>query len=125
MKEFEPRPFQKEVFERLKEVDVPPIIFPPRRYRHPFIGVDIGTEEGDKSVVVHGIPDKKGGFTVIAIDEFATFPTYKWWRNPIKWWNWRKLTRKWKKDSKFFEFRSTPPSKNKFKDMVEGRGKYE
>lgn len=27
----------------------------------------------------------------IYYDETATLPDYKWYRNPIKWWQWRRL----------------------------------
>ena len=98
MKEFEPRPFQKEVFDHivgqpgrtLKELPY----FPRRmgsRSGYPFIGIDIGQKDGDKSVMVRGVPDGKGGFSIIAIDEFADFPDYKWYRNPIKWFKFRKV----------------------------------
>ncbi len=98
MKEFEPRPFQKEVFEKLKNMNPQPSLHWGGRR---FVGVDIGAKEGDNSVIVHGIPDKNGGFKVIAIDEFSTFPSYKWYRNPIKWWNLRRLWRRIGRNSNY------------------------
>lgn len=56
-------------------------------------GVDLAKKQGDRSVVVHGKPDGKGDFKIVAIDEFSNLPDYKWYRNPIKWWQWRRLMR--------------------------------
>lgn len=87
-KKFEPHPFQKEVLEHIeKKGTIPPLVW--RRPR--FVGVDVGQKDGDKSVIVQGVPDGKGGFSVISIDEYGTFPDYKWYRNPIKWFKFRKL----------------------------------
>lgn len=86
---FEPRPFQKEVLDKITKSGAP---LPSLHWgRQRFVGVDLGQKDGDKSVMVHGVPDGKGGFSIIAIDEFADFPSYKWWRNPIKWWELRKI----------------------------------
>ncbi len=101
MKKFEPSPFQKEVFDKivgqpgrtLKELPY----FPRRmgsRSGYPFIGIDVGQKGGDMTTVVQGVLDDKGGFSIISIDEWGTMPEYKWYRNPIKWWKFRKL---WKK----------------------------
>lgn len=114
MKDFEPRLFQKEMFEKVKDAKFPLALLRPRGRM--YYGIDVGQKNDDKTVIVRGIPNKEGGFSVISIDEFATYPNYKWWRNPIKWWNWRQLTRKWLKDSKFFEIRSTPKGKNLWKN---------
>ena len=78
-------------------------------------GIDFGEEGGDKTVVICGAPTEKGGFKIIAIDEYATMPDWKWYRNPIRWWRWRQLTRKWKKNSKCFQFDSTPKGKSLWK----------
>lgn len=75
-----------------------------------FVGIDMGEPGGDHGTMVRGIPDGKGGFTVIAIDEWSTMPDYKWWRNPIQWYKWRRLWKIVEKNSnaKFF---STPKGK--------------
>lgn len=85
---FEPRPFQKEIFDRIKsETKIPPLMWGRSRV----FGVDIGEKDGDKSVVVHSVKDKNGGVKIIYVDEYANFPDYKWYRNPIAWWKFRKL----------------------------------
>lgn len=77
------------------------------------IGIDVALEHGDKSVIVHGIPDDKGGFKVITIDEWATWPEYKWWLQPIKWWKLRHIMKTIGKNSKGV-WLSTPPQPNPF-----------
>lgn len=81
-----------------------------------FVGVDPASPDGDKSVTIGMKADKKGRLHPIYYDEFGTFPIYKWYKNPIKWWKWRQLTKQWKKSSKFFELRSTPRHKNPWKN---------
>lgn len=102
-----------------REVRIPPIVWPRGR----LVAVDLATAHGDKSVIMDVRKSKNNQISVVYMDEWANFPEYKWYRNPIKLWKWHRLTSKWKKDSKYFEFRRTPPSKNRFKDMVEGRWK--
>jgi len=88
------RPYQHEVFKHIQESDKPfPQYFFPRARQMGtrFVGIDVGQKDGDKSVIVQGVPDGKGGFSIIAIDEYADFPDYKWYRNPIKWFKFRKV----------------------------------
>lgn len=48
----------------------------------------------------------------IYFDETAYWPSYKWWRNPIKWYKWRKMMKKLTR--KTFDAQWTPPSPNPF-----------
>lgn len=84
---FEPNVFQKEWLEKASEANFPYLLRPRGR----FVSIDMGTKEGDKGVAVRGIRGKNGGFTIVSIDEWGTFPEYKWWKNPIKWWQWRRI----------------------------------
>lgn len=117
------RPYQERVFNDIHASTG--LVFDTHRLRQltgkRVIGVDLAQKGGDKTSVIQAIQGRKG--EIFIIDEYSTFPNWKWYRNPIKWWNWRQLTKKWKKNSRYFEFRSSPPSRNKFKDMVEGRWK--
>lgn len=56
------------------------------------IGIDLGEEGGDKTVIVHAKMNGHG-ITKVWFDESANLPDYKWYRNPIKWWQWRKLNK--------------------------------
>lgn len=97
------RPYQHEVFKQIKKSGAPlPRYFFPRARQMGtrFVGIDVGQKDGDKSVVVQGVPNKKGGFDIIMIDEYQTMPDYKWYRNPIKWWKWRTLWKRIEKQSK-------------------------
>lgn len=86
------RPYQKAVFDEIQKKGLP---LPSMRFgRHPYaIGIDMGQKGGDKTVIAHAIRGRKG-ITKIWFDEYADMPNYKWYRNPIKWWKWRRL---WKK----------------------------
>jgi hypothetical protein len=65
---------------------------PPLPRPNYFYGIDLGIKEGDKTVIATA-KTNGAGITHIVFDEYANFPDYKWYRNPIKWWNWR---RSWK-----------------------------
>lgn len=88
MKDFEPRPYQKNVFYELAKDPSKTNILRPRRFHY---GIDVGRADGDKSVITRATINGKGQITQIVFDEFSTMPDYKWYRNPIKWWKWRKL----------------------------------
>lgn len=89
MKQFEPKPYQKNVFAELaKNPDAVNELTRPRRYHY---GVDIGKPGGDRSVITRAKLNGKGEITQIVFDEFADLPDWKWWRNPIKWYKWRNL----------------------------------
>lgn len=105
MKEFEPRPFHKEVLDRLKETKVPPILFPPRR-RPTYIGVDMAQAGGDKTVIAQATVDKKGKMYIF-YDEYSEMPKYKWYRNPIKWWKWRTLMKRLEKQMEKYTWKSS------------------
>jgi len=91
MKDFEPRPFQKEVLDRIKsEVKVPPMLWPPRANRT-YYGVDIGEKDGDHTVISRVETNGRGGILSVVFDEYNSLPDYKWYRNPIKWWEWRRF----------------------------------
>lgn len=46
-------------------------------------------------------------------DEASEWPIYKWWRNPVKWYQWRKLLKISSKNSKII-LQSTPAQPNEF-----------
>lgn len=35
-------------------------------------------------------------------DEHTEYIVWKWYRNPIKWWRWRQVVKKWRELSKFY-----------------------
>ncbi len=55
------------------------------------IGADFGQKDGDHSVISRAKLNGKGEIVKIIFDEFAEMPDWKWYRNPIKWYKWRKL----------------------------------
>lgn len=93
---FEPRPFQKNVFYELAKDPKKVNMLRPRRFHY---GIDIA-EGKDKSVITRAKINSKGQVTRIYFDEFAEMPNWKWYRNPIKWWKWRKL---WKTIERDYE----------------------
>lgn len=50
---------------------------------------------------------------MIYFDEAADMPMYKWYRNPIEWWRWRRLFRTIRKSNKHVIFLSTPKGKRR------------
>ena len=103
MKEFEPRPFQKEVMDKIAKSGAPlPRYFFPRRT---YYGVDMAEVGGDRTVITQATMNGKGQITRIIFDEFSTMPDYKWYRNPIKWWKWRALWKRIEKQNKKFSRR--------------------
>ena len=94
MNGFEPKPFQKELIDHLAKKEI-------TKRRNRFIyGVDMAEKGGDRSVITRAKINGKGEITQIVFDEYADMPIHKWWRNPIKWWKWRKL---WKQIDKSYE----------------------
>jgi len=95
---FSPRPFQKEVIDRITKSGkpLPSMNWGPMRYH---IGIDPASPGGDKTVV--SVMARRSGktktSTLIWVDEMSNFPVYKWYRNPIKWYKWKRI---WKKISK-------------------------
>jgi hypothetical protein len=63
------------------------------------VGVDFGEPGGDKTVITQAKVNSRGKITKIIFDEYETWPEWKWYKNPIKWYKWRKLMqtirRKW------------------------------
>lgn len=53
------------------------------------IGIDLAEKGGDHTSIVEAIQGKNGD--IFIIDEYSNFPNWKWYRNPIKWWKWRKM----------------------------------
>lgn len=93
MQDFEPRPFQREIFEKISSDEkIKPLQWGRRRN---YIGVDLGQPGGDKTVITHATVHK--GRVFMYFDEYSEFPTYKWYRNPIKWYKWHQLWRKIRK----------------------------
>jgi hypothetical protein len=85
---FKPRPYQQEALEGLQTRE---LLYWPRR---------MGKRSG--VMLVNGQPQfvNPEGFKAtgtkpqvqnILVDEIGYWPDYKWWRNPIKWYNWRKM----------------------------------
>ena len=95
MKDFEPRPFQKEMFEKVKDAKFP-LALSRRRGRATYIGVDMAQAGGDKTVIAQAMRGKNG-ITHIYFDEYADLPNYKWYRNPIQWLKWRRLMKRLEK----------------------------
>lgn len=88
---FKPHLFQEEVFKHLAKGDVAMPLIRPRGKYH--IGIDPAAPGGDKQVV--SVMARRTGktktATLIWVDEMQNFPVYKWWRNPIKWYKWKRL----------------------------------
>ena len=85
---FEPREFQKNVFYEMAKDPNRVNMLRPRRFQY---GIDVGSQGGDKTVITRAKINGKGQITQIVFDEFADYPDYKWYRNPIKWYKWRRL----------------------------------
>lgn len=71
------------------------------------VGIDLAEKGGDHTSIA--VARKIQGYKaeVFIIDEAGTFPDFKWYRNPIKWWKWERMSRslkkqlkKWKKEGK-------------------------
>lgn len=90
---FKPRPYQQAVIDQLDNYqhDQPVQLIRPHGGRIQFIGVDMGEPGGDHSVITRAKVNGKGQITKIIFDEYADWPDYKWWRNPVKWLRFRKL----------------------------------
>lgn len=87
---FEPRSYQKEVYDAIKNRKSLPLL--PHRGRSTFIGYDMARlGSKDRSVITRWKLNGRGEIVIISFDEFDQWPTYKWYRNPIKWWKWRQL----------------------------------
>lgn len=93
---FEPRPFQESVFHELAKDPGKVNTLYPRR----FYGVDMGVKNGDRTSIVEALRGKNG--EIYIIDEYSSMPDWKWYRNPIKWWQWRKFWTSVLKSSKNF-----------------------
>lgn len=97
MSDFKLKPYQKEVFDHIVRKNVVPKML--MRGKPTFVGVDMAEKGGDKTSIVTGIQGRKG--EIFIIDEYSTMPDYKWYRNPIKWWKWRRLMKSiWKQMKK-------------------------
>jgi hypothetical protein len=49
----------------------------------------------------------------IYLDETSDWPLFKWWRNPVLWWQWRKLLKMSKRNTKVI-LQTTPLGHNHF-----------
>lgn len=98
--EFEPRLFQKEVIEKAYAARNKNPFYELARPRRFHYGIDMGRPGDDKTVITRAQINGKGQITGLIFDEFDTFPKWKWYRNPIKWWKWRKLWQKIEKSYK-------------------------
>lgn len=91
MNTFEPRPFQKEVFEKIASGKFQSPLYWGRP-RHTVVGVDMANPPStDKSVVTLAKRSRSGRTTIIAFDEYSNWLSYRWYRNPIKWWQWKRI----------------------------------
>ena len=108
MKEFEPRPYQEAVFKNIK-VDKNGILRPRHIGRPSYIGVDFAKAGGDKTVIDQATVDKKGKMHIY-YDEYSEMPNYKWYRNPIKWWQWRRLMKRLEKQMRQYTWTSSKNS---------------
>lgn len=86
--DLEPRPFQKEMFEKMVKVPKDTLLQLPPRPNY-FYGIDYS--KGTDTTVVARAKMNGAGITSIVFDECAGWPDYKWYRNPIKWWQWRRI----------------------------------
>ena len=103
---FQPRPFQKEVFDKIVSTPRNTLLQLPSRSRGRYsVGVDMGQPGGDHTVISHVKMNGKGQIVKVWFDEYGTLPDYKWYRNPIKWWKWRKLMKKLTRQSFDCEWR--------------------
>lgn len=94
---FKPRPYQKKVIDKMLDnyrADQTVQLITGRNGRTRYIGVDMAEKGGDHSVITHAKINGSGKITKIWFDEYADWPTYKWWRNPIKKWKLNRLMRK-------------------------------
>ena len=104
MKDFEPSVFQKETFDRIKaEQKVPPLIWPRRGTT--YVGVDMAEAGVDKTVIAQSQIGKDGK-VYIFYDEYADWPNYKWYRNPIKWWKWQRLMKRLEKQMEKYTWKN-------------------
>jgi hypothetical protein len=91
LRDFEPRPYQKEMLEHAKKGNFFHDTYRLRQLTNQrAIGIDYGEKDGDKTVIATAKMNGHG-ITEIWFDEYANFPDYKWYRNPIKWWKWRRV----------------------------------
>lgn len=88
----EPRMFQREVIAAatLREADYPLDVHRLRQLTDKtVVGIDLAEKGGDRTSIVEAIKGKNGD--IFIIDEYTNMPNYKWYRNPIKWWKWRRM----------------------------------
>lgn len=71
--------------------------------RDPFQYVDLATKK------LYKYPASADGY----IDESSEWPIYKWWRNPIDWYRWRKISKIAERNTKFI-LQTTEPGPNPF-----------
>jgi hypothetical protein len=91
------RPFQEEVFKKIfldrkTGSQLPQIARHPGKRIH--YGYDVAEQGGDKTVITRAELNTRGGLTMVTFSEISDIPNYKWYRNPVKWWTWRRF---WKK----------------------------
>ena len=92
MKDFEPRPFQKEVIDKILKSGAPlPRYFYPHRPTH--IGIDMAAPGSKDSSVIAYAKRGSNGKMMIWFDEYADFVMPKWYRHPLQWWKFRRLFR--------------------------------
>lgn len=92
MKDFKPRRYQQQLMNDITNLKSDAIRYGrPLAGTHRVMGVDLGEPGGDHTVITHAKMNGRGEIVKVWIDEYATWPVYKWYRNPIKWFRLRKL----------------------------------
>ena len=82
-KQFEPSVFQKEIFDKIVATPRKTLLWLPQR-RPTYIGMDMAESGADKSIIAQVSVDKTGKMFVV-FDEYGSFFSHKWYRNPVKW----------------------------------------
>lgn len=109
---FVPRPYQKEVIDKILRMSPEERAKGLQWGRPRYVsGIDFAAPNSkDRTVVSTMKLDGKGGITKIWFDEFSDWPTYKWWRTPIKWYRWRRTMKLLDRNqTKNIKRQSTPP----------------
>lgn len=86
-----------------------------------YYGIDLASEKfPDQGAITVSKINDQGQIVSMYIDEYSRIPVYKWYKNPIKWWEWRRLMRSIKpmKFDKMPKF-SAHPSKDNHNERTE------
>lgn len=89
---FVPRPYQKETIDKILRMSPEDRAKGLQWGRPRYVsGIDFADPNSkDKTVVSTMKLNGKGGITKIWFDEFSSWPSYKWYRQPIRWYRWRR-----------------------------------